>query len=73
MLPLRGGRADPLLPSSDPEQAWHLLRPLAALRAAAAYQHFLDNIEPPERIYHEEDARPTLEITARLAAHDSRR
>ena len=34
------------LPGSDPEQAWHLLRPLAALRTAAVYQHFLDNIEP---------------------------
>ena len=33
------------------------------------YQHFLDNIEPSERIYHEEDVRPALEI----AAHDSRR
>ena len=61
------------LPGSDPEQAWHLLRPLAALRAAAVYQHFLDNIEPSERIYHEEDVRPALEIAARLAAHDSRR
>ena len=61
------------LPGSDPEQAWHLLRPLAALRTAAVYQHFLDNIEPSERIYHEEDVRPALEIAARLAAHDSRR
>ncbi len=61
------------LPGSDPEQAWHLLRPLAALRTAAVYQHFLDNIEPSEWIYHEEDVRPALEIAARLAAHDSRR
>jgi len=37
------------------------------------YQHFLDNIEPSERIYHQEDVRPALEIAARLAAHDSRR
>ena len=61
------------LPGSDPGQAWHLFRPLAALRTAAVYQHFLDNIEPSERIYHEEDVRPALEIAARLAAHDSRR
>jgi hypothetical protein len=54
------------LPSSDPERAWHLLGPLAALRAAAVYQHFLDNIEPSERIYHEQDVRPALEIAARL-------
>jgi hypothetical protein len=46
---------------------------LAALRTAAVYQHFLDNIEPSERIYHEQDVRPALEIAARLAAHDSRR
>jgi Phosphotransferase enzyme family len=59
------------LPGSDPEQAWHLLRPLAALRAAAVYQHFLDNIEPSERVYHEQDVRPALELAARLAAHDS--
>ncbi len=43
------------------------------LRTAAVYQHFLDNIEPSEWIYHEEDVRPALEIAARLAAHDSRR
>ena len=71
--PIIGFALEQALPSSDPEQAWHLLRPLAALRAAAVYEHFLDNIEPSERIYHEEDVRPALEIAARLAAHDSRR
>ena len=61
------------LPGSDPEQAWHLLRPLAALQTAAVYQHFLDNIEPSERIYHEQDVRPALEIADRLDARNSRR
>ena len=61
------------LPSSDPGRAWRLLRPLAALRAAVVCQHFLDDIEPSERIYHQEDVRPALKIAARLAAHDSSR
>jgi hypothetical protein len=48
-------------------------RPAGRPAAAAVYQHFLDNIEPSERVYHEQDVRPALEIAARLAAHDLRR
>ncbi len=55
------------LPGSDPPRAWRLLRPLAALRAGAVYQAFLDNIEPSERIYHEGDVLPALERAGRLA------
>jgi hypothetical protein len=58
------------LPGSDPDRAWQLLRPLAALRFAAVYQHFLDNIEPSERVYHESDVEPALQAAARLATHD---
>ena len=56
------------VPGSDPERAWQLLRPLAALRLAAVYQHFLDNIEPSERVYHDQDVQPALQAAARLAA-----
>jgi hypothetical protein len=31
------------------------LRPIAALRNAAVYAHFLDNIEPSEHPYHAAD------------------
>ena len=55
------------VPGSDPARAWQLLRPLAALRLAVVYQHFLDNIEPAERVYHEHDVQPALQTAARLA------
>lgn len=55
------------LPVSDPQRAWGLLRPLAALRSGAVYQTFLDNIEPSERIYHEGDVMPALQRASRLA------
>jgi Phosphotransferase enzyme family len=55
------------LPGSDPERAWQLLRPLAALRFAVVFQNFLDNIEPSERVYHEQDVEPALQAAARLA------
>jgi Ser/Thr protein kinase RdoA (MazF antagonist) len=58
------------VPGSDPERAWRLLRPLAALRFAAVYQNFLDHIEPSERVYHEQDVEPALQAAARLAARD---
>jgi aminoglycoside phosphotransferase (APT) family kinase protein len=58
-------------PGSEPERAWRLLRPLAALRFAVVYQHFLDNIEASERVYHEQDVLPALQAAARLAAGDS--
>jgi Phosphotransferase enzyme family len=56
------------LPGSEPERAWQLLRPLAALRFAVVYQHFLDNIEPSERVYHEQDVQPALEEAACLVS-----
>lgn len=52
------------VPGSDPRRAWQLLRPLAMLRAGAVYQHFLDEIEPSERVFHEGDVMPALERAA---------
>ncbi len=46
-------------------EAWEALRPLAHLRTAAVFQHFLDHIEPSERRYHEHDVVPTLLRAAR--------
>jgi hypothetical protein len=43
------------VPTADPDRAVELLRPLAALRAAAVYASFLDNIEPSEWPYHAAD------------------
>ena len=43
------------VPGSEPLRAAELLRPVAALRAAATYAAFLDAIEPTERPYHEAD------------------
>ena len=51
---------------SDPERAWMLSRPLAALGDAVVYQGFLDRIEQSERIYHESDVTPCLERAAAL-------
>ena len=45
--------------------------PLAALGAAVVYQGFLDAIEPSERIYHEGDVAPWLELAGRLARDGS--
>ena len=56
------------VPGSHHERAWQLLGPQAALRLAVVYQHFLDNIEPAERVYHEQDVQPALQAAARLAA-----
>jgi Ser/Thr protein kinase RdoA (MazF antagonist) len=56
------------VPGSEPERAWQLLRPLAALRFAVVFQNFLDNIEPSERVYHEQDVGPALQAAAELAA-----
>ena len=43
------------VPGSDPLRAVELLRPVAALRLAAVYAHFLANIEPTEHPYHVDD------------------
>lgn len=42
-------------PGAQPMRAAQLLRPVAALRAAATYAGFLDAIEPAEWPYHTED------------------
>ncbi len=39
-------------PGSNPARAAELARPLAALRLAAVYAHFVANIEPTERAFH---------------------
>jgi aminoglycoside/choline kinase family phosphotransferase len=50
------------LPSADPLRALKPMSILIHLLGATTYQRFLDNIEPDERIYHEDD--PTYEIRA---------
>jgi hypothetical protein len=57
-------------PHSDPARAWTLLEPVAAARAAAVYQHFLDHIEPAERRYHESDPIDWLHHAAKLARQE---
>jgi hypothetical protein len=59
------------VPSSDPDRAWRLVRPLAALVGAVVYQRFLDRIEPSERIYHEGDVEPALAFAASVAESSS--
>ena len=60
-----------LVPGSDPERAWRLLRPVARLRTALVFQNFLDNIEPSERIYHQADVPAALLRAADTAAAES--
>lgn len=43
------------VPGSEPERAAVLIEPVAALRQALIYQHFLDNIEEDEQVYHVHD------------------
>jgi hypothetical protein len=52
---------------ADPERALELLRPVAALRNAAAYADFLDHIEPDEHPYHAGDVPFWLDEAAKLA------
>lgn len=47
-------------PGSDPATAWQALQPVAALRGAVVFRRFLDNIEPSERVYHQDDVEPFL-------------
>jgi hypothetical protein len=54
-------------PGSDPRRAAELLRPVAALRNAAVYARFLDNIEPAEHTYHRRDVPHWLAIAATLS------
>ncbi len=43
------------IPGCAPARAADLLAPVATARRAVIYQHFLDNIEPSEHIYHDGD------------------
>ncbi|MGV1756823.1 phosphotransferase family protein [Rhizobium sp. A22-96] len=54
------------VPGCNPTRAADLLAPLATARRAVIYQHFLDNIEPSERIYHQGDPADWLRRTAEL-------
>ncbi|WP_329109143.1 aminoglycoside phosphotransferase family protein [Micromonospora sp. NBC_01699] len=54
-------------PAADPERALRLLRPVAALRNAAVYAHFVARIEPSERPFHLADVPHHLADAARLA------
>ncbi|MFD0973138.1 aminoglycoside phosphotransferase family protein [Plantactinospora endophytica] len=53
------------VPGSDPARAVELLRPVAALRMAAVYAHFLARIEPSERVFHAVDVPAYLHRAAR--------
>lgn len=48
-------------PDTDPERALAPMTVLAHVVNAIVYQRFLDNIEPAERVYHEDDPRTELE------------
>jgi len=52
-------------PQSDPLRAVELLRPIAALLAAAAYAGFVAEIEPSEHPYHADDVPYWLEQASR--------
>lgn len=57
------------LPGADIERACALIEPIAAVKLAAVYQMFLDNIEVSERVYHADDPRRMLaEAATRLAS-----
>ena len=58
------------VPGSDPRRAAELLRPVAALRAAAVYAAFLDAIEPAEHPYHAADV-PACLASAVAAARSA--
>ncbi|MFI1992856.1 phosphotransferase [Actinoplanes sp. NPDC020271] len=55
------------VPGSDPERAVELLRPVAALQAAATYAGFLANIEQSEWPYHAGDVPDRLAAAASAA------
>lgn len=52
-------------PDTDPRRALAPMAVLAHLVNAIVYQRFLDNIEPAERVYHEDDPRTELEAALR--------
>ena len=49
------------VPAADVLTAMTLIKPLAALRMAAVYQMFLDNIEASEQVYHRDDPLQMIE------------
>jgi len=55
------------VPGCDPQAAVEALRPVAALRNAAAYAYFLANIEPTEHPYHAGDVPFWLGEAQRIA------
>jgi Phosphotransferase enzyme family len=55
------------MPGSNPERAIELLRPVAALRAAAVYADFVAGIDRSERPYHDADVPYSLGIAAAAA------
>ncbi|MEH1126150.1 phosphotransferase family protein [Micromonospora sp. CPCC 206061] len=57
------------VPGCAPERTVELLRPVEALRSAAVYANFLDNIEPSEHPYHVADVPACL----RAAVDQARR
>lgn len=58
------------VPGCEPLRAIELLRPVAALEAAATFARFLTGIEAAERCYHERDVRELLD--AAVAARGRR-
>lgn len=56
------------IPGCAPARAADLLAPVATARRAVIYQHFLDNIEPSEHIYHDGDPVDWLRRTAALVS-----
>jgi hypothetical protein len=59
------------LPGTDPATAARLLEPVAAARQALIYQGFVDNIEPVERRFHEDDVPEWLARAASIAAAET--
>ncbi|MEM6999925.1 MAG: aminoglycoside phosphotransferase family protein [Pseudomonadota bacterium] len=49
------------VPAADVFTAMTLIKPLAALRMAAVYQMFLENIEASEQVYHRDDPLQMIE------------
>uniref|UniRef100_UPI0031DAA5DD phosphotransferase n=1 Tax=Saccharothrix mutabilis TaxID=33921 RepID=UPI0031DAA5DD len=56
-----------LRPGSDPASALRHARPAAHLLSARVYQHFLDNIEESERVYHRGDPEEHLALAESFA------
>lgn len=53
-----------LVPGCEPERAAELLRPLSPLIGAVTYAEFVRQIEPDERIYHNDDVAEHLKQAA---------